>query len=436
VLSLLTCDRDFPIFFPTENGLLSLNGQQAVRHEVPSTPIESEKGNETRMTPQKKKSLLILIMFMVAHAVNDGFGWIIPPLLPAIREYFNLSYTEMGAFYTLYRFTGSVFQAPASYLVYLAPISLILAVGLLWSSIGMYLVSMSSSYGMLLGVSAISGIGRSTYHPLAVTILSRLFGRESFGRALALHLSASGAGMVIAPFLVGLLLTRFNWRLPLQVWSILGIMTGLSLLSFLRSQRQDLQPKTKALRWPFFSHSVGIYLLAASIWGVSQSGLMAFIPLFLVDHRRFSKQAAAAAYGIMAFSGTVCRPFLGTLMDRMGSRKPVIVGGFIVASISILGMATIDNLLMLYPIIVLIGVFGSGHGGLADTLLIEMIPSQRREETLGFYYTMRMGIASLSPVMVGWASERISLPNCFLGLALVAGLSALLLSMIKERPIE
>ena len=299
MLSLLTYDRDFPIFLPTENGLLSLNGQQAVRHDVPTTPIEREKRNETRMTPQKKKSLLILIMFMVAHAVNDGFGWIIPPLLPAIREYFNLSYTEMGAFYTVYQLAGNVFQAPASYLVHLAPISLILAGGLLWSSIGMYAASMGSSYGLLVGISAISGIGRSTYHPLAVTILSRLFGRKSFGRALALHLSASSAGMVIAPFLVGLLLTRFNWRLPIQVWSVLGILTGLSLFSFLKSQRQDLQPKTKTAQWPFFSHSLGIYLLAVGIWGISQTGLMAFLPLFLVDHRRFSTQAAAATYGIM-----------------------------------------------------------------------------------------------------------------------------------------
>lgn len=413
-----------------------MNGRQYVRHEAPSTAIEGEKDNEKHMTPNKRQSFFVLIVFMVAHAVNDGFGWIIPPLLPAIREYFNLSYTEMGAFYSMYRFASSVFQAPASYLVHLAPISLILAGGLLWSSAGMCLASMSSSYGLLAGVSAISGLGRSTYHPLAVTILSRLFGRESLGRALALHLSASSVGMVIAPFLAGLLLTRFNWRLPIQIWSVVGILTGLSLFFFLKHQRQDLQPKTKTLQWPFFSHSIGIYLFAISIWGIGQGGLMAFLPLFLVDHRRFSTQAAAATFGMMAFSGIVCRPFLGALTDRMGRRKPVVIVGCIIASISILGIAALDNLFMLYPAIVLLGIFGSGHTGLADTFFIEMIPPQRREETLGFYYTMRMGISSLAPVMVGWASERISLPHCFLALALVAGLSALLLSLAPEKPVE
>jgi len=46
----------------------------------------------------------ILMMFMVAHAVNDGFAWLIPPLLPAVREHFLLSYTEVGALYTFFNF--------------------------------------------------------------------------------------------------------------------------------------------------------------------------------------------------------------------------------------------------------------------------------------------------------------------------------------------
>jgi len=376
------------------------------------------------------------MMFMVAHAVNDGFGWIIPPLFPAIREYFSLSYTEMGAFYTLYQLFGSVFQAPVAYLVHLAPISAILVGGLLCSSVGMLLASLSYSYGALVWISAISGIGRSTYHPLAVTMLSRIFGRDSFGRAMGLHLSGSSAGMVVAPLLVGLLLSCYSWRLPLQVWSALGIVVGLSLFFFLRHHRQDLQPENKSLGWPFFSRSLGIYLLAVGTWGVAQRGLVAFLPLFLVDYREFSTGAAAATFGIMSFSGTVCRPFFGALMDRMGRRKPVVIGGFIVASISMLTIATIHNLWALYPAIVLLGIFGSGHTGLADTFMIEMIPSHRREETLGFHYTVRMGIASLSPVAVGWTSERISLSNSYFILALVAGLSAVLLSLAEERPME
>jgi MFS family permease len=373
---------------------------------------------------------------MVAHGINDGFLWILPPLLPSIREHFQLSYTEIGAFLTVYRFIGNVFQAPAAYLVHIAPISVILVSGLLLMSVGMAAASLSPSYGTLIWISAFGGIGRSTYHPLAVTILSRIFGREAFGRVMGLHLSGSSAGMVVAPFIVGLLLSRYGWRLPLQMWSLMGIVTALSLFFFLKNQTLILYPKGKKLDWPFFSLSMGIYLLAAGVWGVAQSGLMAFLPLFLVDHRSFSTGAAAAAFGIMSLSGALCRPFLGALMDRMGRRKPVVIGGFLVAGMSVLMLVSLENRWCLYASIVLLGIFGSGHAGLADTFMIEMIPSQRREETLGFIYTLRMGIASLSPLLAGFASEYITLNHTFLYLAAAGCLAALLISLAEEKPVD
>ncbi len=388
------------------------------------------------MSDPPKNRWLTLSVFMVAHGVNDGFMWIIPPLLPAIREHFHLNYTEMGAFLTLYRFVGNIFQAPAAYLVHLAPISTVLVSGLLLMSVGMFIASLSTTYGGLVWISAVGGVGRSTYHPLAVTILSRLFGRDAFGRAMGLHLSGSSAGMVVAPFIVGLLLSRFGWRLPLQIWSCFGVLAGLSLFFFLRNQKTDLQPKGKRLSWPFFSPSMGMYLLAAAVWGIAQGSFMAFLPLFLVDHRGFSIEAAAGAFGLMSFSGAVCRPFLGAIMDWMGRRKPVVISGFLIAGLSLLALVFFTSTAMLYFSIVLLGIFGSGHAGLADTFMIEMIPSKRREETLGFIYTMRMGISSLAPVAVGFTAERFSLEQSFLYLAGAGGLAALLLLWVPEKPID
>jgi len=388
------------------------------------------------MISTNRNRWFVLFVFMVAHGINDGFGWIIPPLLPAIREYYQLSYTEMGAFYTVYRIVGNIFQTPAAYLVHLMPISVILVTGLLLSSVGMFVASLSSSYSGLVCISAAGGIGRSAYHPIAVTMLSRLFGRDTFGRAMGLHLSGSSIGMVLAPFIVGILITRYSWRIPLQLWSLLGVAAGVTLFFFLRNLKSELQPKEKPLRWPFFSGPLCVYLLAVAVWGIAQSGLMAFLPLFLVDHRHFNTVTAAAAFGLMSFSGAVCRPFLGGLMDKMRRRKPVIIGGFIISSVTILVLVTIENQGFLYGALILLGIFGSGHAGLADTLMIEMIPSQRREETIGFIYTLRMGIASLSPLAVGFASERFSLYHSYFILAFAGGLAAFLLLPVKEKPAD
>jgi MFS family permease len=375
-------------------------------------------------------------MFMCAHAVNDGFMWIMPPLLPMIREYFHLTYGEAGALLTLFRFFGDVFQAPAAYLVHLAPVSGILVAGLLWSSVGMFLSCFSPSYVILLWLSSLSGIGRSTYHPLAVTMLSRLFDKRTFGRVIGFHLAGSGIGMVAAPFLVGFLVASFSWRIPLQVWSLLGVLVSLALYHFLKHEKNNFQAGKKALAWPFVSRSLVIYLAAASIWALAQSGVTAFLPLFLVDRREFSAEKAAMMYGVISFAGLICKPLLGALMDRMGRRKPVVISGYVMGSLSILILALFETSWVVYLAILLMGLFVTGHAGLADTFMVEMVPSQRREETLGFIYTLRMGIGAVSPFLVGLLSESTGLTASFLYMAGVGGLAILVMSFAPEKPAE
>jgi MFS family permease len=386
------------------------------------------------MNKEDKNRWFILAAFVVAHGINDGFGWIIPPLLPFIGEYFKLSYTEMGSIFSLFRFTSSIPQAPAAYLVHFFPASYILTAGLMWSSIALFFASFSVSYGVLLWLTAISGLGRATYHPLAVTILSRVFGRDRLGRAIGFHLSGSGAGMVVAPFLVGLLLTRFSWRLPLQIWCGMGLLAGCGLAFFLRHHYKEVNPDVRSFHWPFFSRPLLLYILSASTWGIAQGGILAFMALFLVDERGYQPESAALIFGLMPLAGMVCRPYLGTLMDRMGRRKPIIIAGYVISAISILALVFITHRSLIIVPLIFLGIFGLGHSGLADTFMIESIPSLRREETLGFVYTLRMGISSISPLLIGVLSQLVKIEKAFLILSILPWVAAVIILFAEEKP--
>jgi MFS family permease len=386
------------------------------------------------MNTEDKNRWFILIAFVIAHGVNDGLGWMIPPLLPFIREYFNLSYTEMGSIFSLFRLASSIPQAPAAYLVHFFPASYVLTGGLLWSSIAMVFASFSVTYGVLLWLTAISGLGRATYHPLAVTILSRVFGRDRLGRAIGFHLSGSGVGMVVAPFLVGLLLPRFSWRLPLQIWCGIGLLAGFGLAFFLRRHYKETNPNVRSFHWPFFSRPLLLYILSSSTWGLAQGGILAFMALFLVDERGFQPESAALIFGLMAFAGMVCRPYLGTLMDRMGRRKPIIIMGYVISAISILGLVFIAHRWLIIAPLILLGIFGMGHSGLADTFMIESIPSFRREETLGFVFTFRMGISAISPFLIGILAELVKIEKAFLFLSILPWVAAIIILFAEEKP--
>ena len=122
-----------------------------------------------------------MIAFMLAHAANDGFNALFPPLLPLIREYYNLSYSELGGFMTLYRFFGGILQIPVGYLAYYIPSMTIMVSGLLWLSIGLLLSTFAKNYWALASSFSIAGIGASTYHPLSFSTLSKIFKKEILG---------------------------------------------------------------------------------------------------------------------------------------------------------------------------------------------------------------------------------------------------------------
>ena len=216
----------------------------------------------------------------------------------------------------------------------------------------------------------------------------------------------------------------------------MGLLTGFGLVFFLRHHQKEVNPDSRKFQWPFFSKPLLTYLLSSSIWGIGQGGILTFIVLFLVDRRGFQPESAAAIYGLMSLAGLICRPFLGAVMDRMGRRKPIIIAGYAISAISILALVYITHKWFIFLPLILLGIFGLGHSGLADTFMIESIPSLRREATLGFVFTIRMGVSATSPVIVGLLAEWIHIENAFLVLSVLGLAAAIIISFAAEKPLE
>jgi MFS family permease len=204
----------------------------------------------------------------------------------------------------------------------------------------------------------------------------------------------------------------------------------------LHHRQKEVNPEIRKFQWPFFSRPLLTYLMSSSIWGIGQGGILTFIVLFLVDERGFRPESAAAAFGLMSLAGLVCRPFLGAMMDRMGRRKPIIIAGYVISAISILALVYITHKWLIYLPMILLGIFGLGHSGLADTFMIESIPSLRREATLGFVFTVRMGVSATSPLIIGILAEWIRIENAFLVLSTLGLLAAIIISFAEEKPVD
>ncbi len=376
---------------------------------------------------------LLLIAFMVAHAANDGFNAIFPPLLPLIREHFHLSYAQLGGFLSLFRFFGSVLQIPVGYLAHFIPSSTIMVSGLFWVSTGMLLATFAGSYWMLASACSFAGIGRASYHPLSFSLLSRVSPRKRLGRIIGLHMGASSAAHLIAPFLIILLADRFGWYWPIRLWCLYGIMAAFILLVVLRRQiGKERKVEGKALRLPYISSSLVFYCLFRICWAIARNGMSTFLPLFLVEKAHFSIKVATLYYVAMYLIEVMTRPMIGAFSDRVGRRKPVILSECVLFGILFLALTVFQTKLILLVIILGIGLFAGTIPVVGQTYAIEMIPSEQRERTLGFVFTIITATTTFTPLIVGFLADYFGLMQSFIILPLLIGVGMFFLFLTRE----
>ena len=375
----------------------------------------------------------VMIAFMLAHAANDGFNALFPPLLPLIREHYNLSYSELGGFLTLFRFFGGILQIPVGYLAYYIPSSTIMVSGLLWLSVGLLLATFARNYWLLAASFSVAGIGAATYHPLSFSILSKLFRKEILGRIVGLHMGASSAAHLVGPFIVFLTANRLGWYWPMRVWCLFGIFAAFFLLVVLRRHAEKERDSTEtAFKLPFISSSLIFYVIFRFGWGAAWKGMTEFLPLFLVETAQFSVNFATLYFMAMYFVEIFARPFVGGFSDKIGKRKLFIILECILCIIFFLSLTFFKAKAMLLFIILGIGFLAGTIPVVANAYVIAMVPYEQRDRTMGYLFTVNNVATTLSPLLTGFIADNFGLTRSFVILTGILTFSLIFLYLSKE----
>lgn len=179
-------------------------------------------------TLAQKTVYSVLFSIAFAHLLNDLMQSVIPSTYPILKQNFNLSFTQVGLITFVFQVTASLLQPFVGFYTDKRPKPYSLVAAMIFTISGLALLSVSSSFWMLLVSVALVGIGSSIFHPEASRVAFLGSGGKR-GLAQSIFQLGGNAGSAIGPLLVALVVAPHGQSYV--IWFVLAGVLGIMILS-------------------------------------------------------------------------------------------------------------------------------------------------------------------------------------------------------------
>ncbi len=275
----------------------------------------------------KYKEIGILSFGHVASDINQGA---ISAMLPFFIAAYGLSYTAAAAIVFAVNMSSSVVQPFFGITADRTSMPWLLPIGLIFAGLGIALTGLFDQYPMILLLAIVSGIGIAAYHPEAARLVNFAAGDRK-STAMSIFGIGGTIGFAAGPLIITTAL--MHWGLagslillvPVLLMSLV-ISLNFHVFETLKKDNEHInQNSPQAVgkeNWSAFTR-IAIIVCGRSIIFF---GLNIFIPLYWIHGLSQSKVAGATALTIFVGSGIIGNLVGGTLADRIGPKKVIVLG--------------------------------------------------------------------------------------------------------------
>ena len=350
----------------------------------------------------------VLVALSFSHLMNDTLQSLIPAVYPLLKDSLLLTFSQIGLITLVFQLSSSILQPIVGWFTDQKPQPYSLPIGMCFTLIGIFLLSVSHSFYLVLVAVALTGVGSSIFHPEASRLAYMASGGK-FGMAQSLFQVGGNLGGSLGPLLAALIIVPFG-QISIMWFSLLALTAVLLMLRISRwyknnlyrlrkqSQEGEISKKVALFSPQKTAFALGILLVLVFSKYVYLASITSYYTFYLMDKFQISVQNSQLYLFLFLFSGTAGTLIGGPVGDRIG-RKYVIW-------ISILGVAPF-TLMMPYMgllgtciLSVLIGFVLSSAFSAILVYAQELLPG-KVGLIAGLFFGLAFGIAGIGSAVLG-----------------------------------
>lgn len=368
-------------------------------------------GKTSTITKMRTKVLMLL---SAGHLATDMAAGALPILLPIIQASLNLSYSAAGFISLIFNFSSSIIQPLLGFWSDKVKARWLLPVGCLLSATGLALAGIVSSYGLILTVVFISGLGSAAYHPEASKV-SRLASGQFLTTGMSLFILGGAVGAAVGSLVMAQLLDKFG-----PTSTVYFMVPGLVMMAlfFIFNHKLPADPKVKPrsplgqsgqIKNPMLLPLV-LLVVVVMVRAWIQAGLTYYMPMYFVNYLGMSPSYTSTFLVSFMVAGAVGTVLGGPMADRWGRKKYLVASTAILIPLLLLikvftGLALMITLFITGAVLV---------STMAPTLVMgqEMLP-HRVGVASGLMTGFAVGMGGLGVTMLGAIADYFGAPAAF-----------------------
>ncbi|KVQ15388.1 MFS transporter [Burkholderia ubonensis] len=353
-----------------------------------------------------------------AHAVHDGLTDVIYVLLPIWQAQFGINYAQVGLLRGAYSGMMAGFQLLASRAAGRWGRKRLLVGGTALAGLAYLVAGQAGGLAALLIALVLGGLGASTQHPLASSMVTDAYEAGGGVKAALSQYNFSGdIGKTLIPGLIGLLLTVVTWRTSATLIGLLGVVSAV-LMAWLIPAQHAARAARKAA--PGAAAGAGspaglrALLATGTLDSAVRMGFLTFLP-FLLKSKGAGTAGIGLALTLLFVGGAFGKLLCGYLGARIGMMKTVWLTES--ATSLLILFAVFAPLVAMMAMLPLLGLALNGTSSVLYGVVPELSGAGRRDQAFALFYTGTIGGGALAPVVFGRLGDVAGVPAALIALA-------------------